>query len=144
MTAGLGRYGPYVERNRTYRSLKDPDRIFTVTLEEALELLAKKAGPAVLKDLGTHPESGAPVRVLDGRYGPYVTDGSVNASLPKGADPQEVTLESGLQMLAERGKKARRSRGKGTRARKGSASKAASSKKRPKGRARGSGSREED
>ncbi len=112
VTAGLGRYGPYVERNRTYRSLKDPERLFTVTLEEALELLAQKAGKAVLKELGDHPDSGASLRVLDGRYGPYVTDGSVNASLPKGDDPQGVTLEEGVRLLTEaakRGKKRRSS-----------------------------------
>ena len=119
VTAGLGRYGPYVERNRTYRSLRNPDQLFTVTLEEALELLAQKTGPGVLQELGDHPDSGAALRVLDGRYGPYVTDGSTNASLPKGTDPQVVTLDDGVRLLAERGKK----RKKGSRrAKKGSAS----------------------
>ena len=119
VTAGLGRYGPYVERNRTYRSLRNPDQLFTVTLEEALELLAQKTGPAVLQELGDHPDSGAALRVLDGRYGPYVTDGGTNASLPKGTDPQVVTLDDGVRLLAERGKK----RKKGSRrAKKGSAS----------------------
>ena len=111
VTAGLGRYGPYVERNRTYRSLKDADRLFTVTLEEALELLAKKAGQTVLKELGNHPVSAAPLRIIDGRYGPYVTDGSVNASLPKDADPESVTIEEGVRMLADAA--ARKGRKKG-------------------------------
>ena len=108
VTAGLGRYGPYVERDRSYRNLKDPDRLFTVTLEEALELLAQKVGPAVLKELGAHPDSGVPLKLLDGRYGPYVTDGTVNASLPKGADPEAITLQAGIRLLAERGKKRKR------------------------------------
>src|SRR5690606_18409313 len=117
VTAGLGRYGPYVERARTYRSLPEFDRVFTVTLEDAIQLLAQKQGPAVLKELGAHPESGAEVQVLDGRYGPYVTDGSVNASLPKGADPAQTTMAEALALLAERGKpkrgRGRRGAGKG-------------------------------
>ena len=119
VTVGLGRYGPYVERNRTYRSLKDPDQLFTVTLSEALELLAKQSGPAVLKELGAHPDSGIELRVLDGRYGPYVTDGSVNASLPKGADPQQVTLEEGVQLIVARGKAGKKGAKKGRRPRGG-------------------------
>lgn len=108
VTAGLGRYGPYVERDRKYRNLDDPDRLFTITLEEALKLLAQETGPAVLKQLGSHPESGEPVRVLDGRYGPYVTDGSVNASLPKSADPEALTLDGALELLRTRGKRPKR------------------------------------
>ena len=101
MTAGLGRYGPYVERARQYRSLPSADDIFTVTLEEALALLAQKRGKTVLKVVGPHPETGAEIQLLDGRYGPYVTDGSVNASTPKGADPMEVTVEEAVSLLAE-------------------------------------------
>ncbi len=110
ITAGLGRYGPYVCRGRTYRNLSDPDRVFTVTLEEALELLARKQGPAELRDLGEDPESGRQVRILDGRYGPYVTDGKRNASLPKGMAPGEVTLEKAHELLSRA--KARRGRGR--------------------------------
>ena len=101
VTAGLGRYGPYVERARQYRSLPSADDIFTVTLEEALALLAQKRGKTVLKVVGAHPDSGAEIQLLDGRYGPYVTDGSVNASTPKGSDPMEVTLEEAVALLAE-------------------------------------------
>jgi DNA topoisomerase-1 len=118
VTAGLGRYGPYVERAKTYRNLPNADRIWDVTLEEAIELLAqKKRGPVVLKELGDHPESGAALKVLEGRYGPYVTDGEVNASLPKGADPGTVTMEEAVELLARaaaRGKgRKRRSGGRG-------------------------------
>ncbi len=109
VTAGLGRYGPYVERDGTYRNLRDLDHLFAVTLEEALAELAKKSGPAVLKELGEHPESGIELNVLDGRYGPYVTDGKLNASLPKGTDPAAFTLEEAVELLAAKGK----ARGKG-------------------------------
>ena len=129
VTAGLGRYGPYVERSRTYRSLKDPDQLFTVTLAEALELLATKSGPAVLKELGSHPVSEAPLRVLDGRYGPYVTDGSVNASLPKGADPQALTLEEGVQLIAARAKSGKKGVKKGRKVRGGAKTKGSESGK---------------
>jgi DNA topoisomerase-1 len=99
--AGLGRYGPYVERSGVFRSLKDPEQLFTVTLEEALELLARQSGPAVLKELGVHPESGKPLQLRDGRYGPYVTDGEANASIPKDEDPDAITLEDALSLLAK-------------------------------------------
>jgi len=116
--AGLGRYGPYVNRERTYRNLDRFEQVFEVTLEEALELLAKRQGPAVLKELGKHPETGKPLEVLDGRYGPYVTDGEVNASLAKGADPEELEMEEAVELLAAAAK-----RGKGKKGRKGGGSK---------------------
>ncbi len=112
VTAGLGRYGPYVERARTYRNLKSLDEVFTVTLEEALELLRKKVGPTVLKALGPHPASGLDMNVLTGRYGPYVTDGNLNASLPKGADPEAFTVEQAVELLEAAGKRPRGARGK--------------------------------
>ncbi|MEX0856123.1 MAG: type I DNA topoisomerase [Gemmatimonadota bacterium] len=105
VTAGLGRYGPYVERGGTYRNLKDAELLFSVTLEEAIELLASKPGAAVLKELGAHPDSGIALNILDGRYGPYITDGKVNASLPKDTDPETFTLEEAVQLLAEAAKK---------------------------------------
>jgi DNA topoisomerase I len=100
--AGLGRYGPYVRRERTYRNLKDLDHLFRVELAEALELLATDQGPAVLRELGDHPESGAALTIRDGRYGPYVTDGKVNASLPKGTDPDDVELETAVELLKKK------------------------------------------
>ncbi|MEX2294709.1 MAG: type I DNA topoisomerase, partial [Gemmatimonadota bacterium] len=112
ITAGLGRYGPYVERGGTYRNLRNADEIFSVTLEAALELLANKSGARVLKELGTHPESGAQLRILDGRYGPYVTDGSVNASIPKGGDPEVVTVEEAVELLAASARKGKGGRGR--------------------------------
>ena len=103
--AGLGRYGPYVARGREYRSLQSPDEMFTVTLDEALALLAQpkrsRRGPEALKEVGTHPETGAEIRLLKGRYGPYVTDGEINASIPKGRDPMAVTVEEALELMAK-------------------------------------------
>ncbi|MBD3331412.1 type I DNA topoisomerase [candidate division GN15 bacterium] len=103
VTAGLGPYGPYVERARTYRRLPSVDRAFEVTLEEALEMLAKGGGNTkeVLKELGKHPETEAEIQVMTGRYGPYVTDGKVNASLSGWDDPTKVTMEEAVKLLAE-------------------------------------------
>jgi DNA topoisomerase I len=100
--AGLGRYGPFIRRERTYRNLRDMDHLFSVGLDEALELLATEQGPSVLRTLGTHPESRAEITLRDGRYGPYVTDGKVNASLPKGADPDDLDLNEAVEMLAKK------------------------------------------
>lgn len=116
--AGLGRYGPYVARGREYRSLQSPDEMFTVTLDEALALLAQpkrsRRGPEALKVVGTHPETGAEIRLLNGRYGPYVTDGEINASIPKGRDPMAVTVEEALELMAKAAerKKTRPARGR--------------------------------
>jgi DNA topoisomerase-1 len=100
VSVGIGRYGPYVHRGGTYRNLKSPVQLFEIGLEEAVDLLETRPGREVLKELGPHPESGAELQVLDGRYGPYVTDGSVNASLPKGSDPEDLEMEEALDLLA--------------------------------------------
>lgn len=112
--AGIGRFGPYVVHDGVFASLTKQDDVLEVDLARGLELLAAKAarqakgggarrsGGTVLKDLGPHPETGEPVAVLDGRYGPYVRHGKTNASLPKGADAADVTLEQALAWLAEK------------------------------------------
>ena len=105
VVAGLGRYGPYVARAGEYRNLGSAERIFTVTLDEALALLAQKkpvrrSTAKILKVVGVHPESGAEMRLLEGRYGPYVTDGALNASIPKDRDPMETTVGQAVEMLA--------------------------------------------
>ncbi len=112
VNAGLGRYGPYVERNRTFRSIGAFERIFEIGLEEAIQLInAKKSrGKVALKEIGEHPESGAMIRAFEGRYGPYVTDGKVNATIPKTQDPLSVTVDQAVELLAgaaERKKKKR-------------------------------------
>ncbi|MDE2981973.1 MAG: type I DNA topoisomerase [Gemmatimonadota bacterium] len=123
---GLGRYGPYVASGNEYRSLDSADQLFTVTLDEALARLAvKKAarrGRTVLKRLGVHPQSGAEVELLKGRYGPYVTDGTVNASVPRDREAESTTLEEAVELLAgaARRKKTRRpARRRAARARRG-------------------------
>ena len=120
----LGRFGPYIvhdqgkENGKDYRSLKAEDNLLTITLERALELLAQpkrsrrgsaKAVPP-LKDLGKHPENGEAVGVYDGRYGPYVKHGKVNASLPKDMSVEDVTLEKALELLQAKDKRSDRSR----------------------------------
>jgi DNA topoisomerase I len=105
ISAGMGRFGPYVKCGDDFRSLEADDDVYTVELPRALELLAQpkrsRRTRTVLETLGEHPESGKTVELCDGRYGPFVTDGEVNASLPKEADPKTVTLERAVQMLAE-------------------------------------------
>lgn len=115
VTVGIGRYGPYVHRGGTYRNLKTPALLFEMTLEQALELLATKPGREVIKELGPHPESGKDLQILNGRYGPYVTDGSLNASIPKTMDPEEVDMDDALDLLAKA--KARKGKGRGGRGR---------------------------
>jgi DNA topoisomerase-1 len=99
-----------VKKGDDFRSLAADDDVYTVTLERAKELLAQekkalrrqRATPKELKALGPHPDSGAPVRVLDGRYGPYVTDGETNASLPKGTQPEALTMDEAKALLEAR------------------------------------------
>jgi len=106
-----------VRRDKTFASLKGTDALWTVTLEEAKAMLdAKAAGKrAPLKELGKHPKSGADIVIFSGRYGPYVTDGEVNATLPKDAEPEEIDLETALELLAKKAGRAGKGRGRGRR-----------------------------
>jgi len=110
VVAGFGRFGPYVKRGDEFRSLAGDAEVFTVTLDQAMELLRQEkrsrrsVSRRVLRTLGAHPETGAEVQLLDGRYGPYVTDGTTNASLPKEVPSKAVTLEAAVALLRERGK----------------------------------------
>jgi len=105
--AGVGRYGPYVQHNGVYANLPTADEVFDVGVNRAVTVLAEKAAGGsrggrsseALRDLGAHPKTGEPVRVLSGRFGPY---GAVNANLPRGADPQTVTLDEAVALLAAR------------------------------------------
>jgi len=108
ITAGLGRFGPFVAHDGTYANVSDIEEVFEVGLNRAVALLAEKrasrgargAGAAALKELGNHPEDGNPVQVMAGRYGPYVKWNKVNATLPKGTEPEAMTLEAALPLLA--------------------------------------------
>jgi DNA topoisomerase-1 len=108
ITTQNGRYGPYVKHGSESRSLETEEQLFTVTLDEALALLAqpktrgRKAAAPPLRELGNDPVSGQPVVVKDGRFGPYVTDGDVNASLRKGDEVGAITLERAAELLADR------------------------------------------
>ncbi len=103
--AGIGRYGPFVKHKRNYRNLSSQDEVFTVSFEDALELLNKPKGRRrrkILKELGKDPDSGKDINVLDGRYGPYVKLDKTNASLPKGTKPEDMTLEKALELIEEK------------------------------------------
>ncbi|HEY5007357.1 MAG TPA: topoisomerase C-terminal repeat-containing protein, partial [Caulobacteraceae bacterium] len=109
--AGIGRYGPYVQHDGTYANLPTADEVFDVGLNRAVAVLAeKRAGGGrpqrgaaeALKELGPHPADGQPVRVLSGRYGPYIKHGAVNANVPKGSDPAELTMDEAVALLAAR------------------------------------------
>jgi DNA topoisomerase-1 len=107
--ANFGRFGPYVAHNKMYASLESPDDVFTVGLNHAVTLLAerkakgfKPRGAQALKELGPHPVSGNVVKVMKGRYGPYVTDGETNATIPGSANPENVTLDEAVALIAER------------------------------------------
>ena len=107
ITAGIGRYGPFVLHERVYANLDSPEEVFTVGLNRAVDLIAEKAAKGgrrgaakSLKDLGEHPDLGGMIAVKDGRYGPYVNHGKVNATLPKDKDPQSVTLEEAVALIA--------------------------------------------
>jgi len=110
--AANGRYGPYIRWGKETRSIPEGESPIEITLERAQELLAQpkrrgrqRAAAKVLRELGEHPDSKAPVRILDGRYGPYVTDGTTNASVPRSESVQDVDLARGVDLLAERAAK---------------------------------------
>ncbi|CAA9431577.1 MAG: DNA topoisomerase I [uncultured Quadrisphaera sp.] len=121
ITAQNGRYGPYLKRGTDSRSLEGEEQIFDVTLEQALALYAQPkrgrgasgASAAPLRELGTDPASGAPVVVKEGRFGAYVTDGAVNATLRKDDAVESITIERAAELLAD--KRARDAAGGGKR-----------------------------
>jgi DNA topoisomerase-1 len=149
-----GRYGPYLRKGKDSRSLATEAQLFDVTLEEARTLFAQpkvrrgQQAAAPLRTLGDDPDSGQPIVLRDGRFGPYVTDGTTNASLRKGDTVDGLTRERALELLAERraaGPSARKARGTkkaaatpakkatGTRAKKATPAKKASKKVAQKG-----------
>ena len=103
-----GRFGPYVKRGTDTRSLETEEQLLAVTLDEALTLFAQpktrrgRAAATPLRELGEDPDSAAPIVVRSGRFGPYVTDGTTNASLRKGDEPETITLERATELLADR------------------------------------------
>jgi len=109
VTAQNGRYGPYIKRGNVSRPLPSEEAIFTVSLAEAETMLATapvrggaRAAAGPLRELGTDPESGKPVVIKDGRFGPYVTDGTTNVTVPKSETVEAITPERAYQMLADK------------------------------------------
>ena len=133
--ANLGRYGPYVQHIKTYASLADENELFEVGLNRAVTLIAeKRAGKgggrgrqavAPLKELGNHTD-GEPINLYNGRYGPYLKHGMINANIPRGADPASITLEQAIELVDARAAAAPSTKSKGKRpAKKAPAKKAA-------------------
>ena len=114
ITAGLGRYGPFILHDGTYANVDSIEDVFTIGLNRAVTVLAEKragkgggrfgraAVKTVLKDLGEHPGGDGKIQVLDGKYGPYVSWNKVNATVPKGMEPATLTIDDAVRLLQER------------------------------------------
>ncbi|OLO53605.1 DNA topoisomerase I [Actinomyces oris] len=109
ITAQNGRYGPYLKKGTDSRSLETEEQIFTVTLEQALEIFAqpkRRRGQAPargpLRDLGQDPATDKPVVIKDGRFGPYITDGQTNVTVPRSEDPATISAERAFELLADK------------------------------------------
>ena len=137
ITAGIGRYGPFVLHDGIYANLESFEDVFTIGENRAVTLIAEKAlktgrGRAnALKELGEHPELGGPIQIMDGRYGPYVKHGKINATLPKGTEPDAVTMEVAVQLIAEKAAKGGKAPKKKAAAKKKPAAKKTTAKKKP-------------
>jgi len=114
ITASIGRYGPYLAHDGKYAKLGSTGEVFETGMNAAVAKLADAASGAgrqrgasrePIAVLGKHPASGGEIKVLAGRYGPYVTDGSTNATLPKGTEPKDVTLDEAVRLIDERAAK---------------------------------------
>ena len=110
--ANLGRYGPYVQHLKTYANVPDVNELFEIGLNRAVTLIAEKragkgagrgrgAAAAPLKELGNHTD-GNPINLFNGRYGPYLKHGTINANIPRGADPASITLEQAIELVDAR------------------------------------------
>ncbi|HSA82942.1 MAG TPA: topoisomerase C-terminal repeat-containing protein, partial [Geminicoccaceae bacterium] len=113
--AGINRYGPYIKHDRFVR-LGPQDDVLSIGMNRAIALLAEagsrqRAAPKQLRELGAHPKDGKPVSLHQGRFGPYVKHGKENASLRKAHDPDRMTLEEAVQLLAERAAKGKAAKG---------------------------------
>jgi DNA topoisomerase I len=103
--AGVGRYGPYLLHDGKYTTLKGDDDVMTVGINRAVTILAESKKPASaepLRNLGKHPADGSDINIYDGRYGPYVKYGKINASLPRGAEVDAYTLEEALALIEKK------------------------------------------
>lgn len=106
IVANIGRFGPYVNHDGKFKSIPRSDSVFEIDLHRAVELLAQAAsGPAPLKELGEHPTSGGAVAVYSGRYGPYVQHGKIRATLSKSQEPESLTMEEAVELIAAKAAK---------------------------------------
>jgi len=102
----IGRFGPYIGHDGKFKSIPRTDSIFDISLARAVELLAQaRDGNTVLRVLGDHPDDKASVEICSGRYGPYARHGKINATLPKGVSPDDITLEEALELIAAKAAK---------------------------------------
>ena len=108
ITASIGRYGPYLQHDGKYARLSSTAEVFETGMNAAVAKLAdaaagggksRGASREPIAELGKHPESGKDVKVMAGRYGPYVSDGATHATLPKTADPKAVTLDEAVALI---------------------------------------------
>lgn len=107
ITAQNGRFGPYLKKGTDSRSLDDEKQIFDITLEEALAKYAEpkygaRRASSALKEFDADPVSGKPIKLKDGRFGPYVTDGETNATVPRGEDAMAITFERAVELIADK------------------------------------------
>jgi len=121
ITASIGRYGPYLAHDGKYAKLASTAEVFEVGMNAAVAKLAdaasgggrKSGAREPLKTLGLHPRTEAEIRLMEGKYGPYVTDGTTNATLPKSLAPDQLTLEEAAQLIDERAAKGPAKKGRG-------------------------------
>ena len=126
VTVAVGRFGPYAKRGSTYASLKKEDDPYTIDFDRALFLIREKeeiARNRIIKSF-----EGSPIQVLNGRFGPYLSDGELNGKIPKDREPASLSLEEAQQLMAETGKPARKGFGRKTAAKKAPVKKAAAKK----------------
>ncbi|WP_300392414.1 type I DNA topoisomerase [Henriciella sp.] len=136
--ANLGRYGPYVQHQRTFANVPNVEELFEIGLNRAVTLIAEKkasrgggrSAVKPLKELGKHPGDDEPIHVYEGRYGPYVKHGKTNATLPKDTTPDTVTLEQAIELIDAKAKK------KPAKKKKAPAKKKATAKKKPTAKAK--------
>ncbi|TXH36188.1 MAG: type I DNA topoisomerase [Rhodospirillaceae bacterium] len=134
--AGIGRFGPYLKHGSAFKSIPKDDDVLTIGINRAVALLAEPSGrgrgraaAAPGREIGKHPDDDAPITVHDGRYGPYVKHGSINATVPKGTDPASLSLQDAIALIAARTEKVGSGKaGRKTAAKKPAAKKAAAKK----------------
>jgi DNA topoisomerase-1 len=114
ITASIGRYGPYLAHDGKYAKLNSTAEVFETGMNAAVAKLAdaasnsgrqRNASREPVAVLGKHPANGSEIKVMAGRYGPYVTDGTINATLPKGSDPKAISLDEAVRLIDERAAK---------------------------------------